>query len=285
VVCGQCHAVVDVSKGVGADLAYYKQTNASDAAQQPQIPLGSTGTLALGGPAQSWQVVGYQERCDLPEDGDDEQSFWREYLLYHRTAGFAFLVDAEDGWSWVVPITGAPQLRGDRASYQGVDYRKLYSYQAKTTYVLGEFYWRVERDQRSFNTDFAGTGSAQRKRLNREMTGSEVVWSAGETLDSRLIATAFKLPLAQQAALRRDATPAGPELSPLVKLLIVIALIVLVVWLVTQCSRDDCDPIKQNFGAASNEYRQCVQAHHTVSPYRTWGGSYGGFSSGGGGHK
>ena len=34
------------------------------------------------------------------EDDDDEQTFWREYLLYHRSEGFAFLVDAEDGWSW-----------------------------------------------------------------------------------------------------------------------------------------------------------------------------------------
>ena len=34
------------------------------------------------------------------ESDDDEQTFWREYLLYHRSEGFAFLVDAEDGWSW-----------------------------------------------------------------------------------------------------------------------------------------------------------------------------------------
>jgi hypothetical protein len=315
VVCGQCHAVVDLSKGIGGDLAYYRQANTGEADQQaPQLPLGSVGTLALGGPAQPWQVVGYQERCDIPEDADDEQSFWREYLLYHRTAGFAFLVDAEDGWSWVVPLTGAPQLRGDRASWQGAEYRKLYSYQAKTTYVLGEFYWRVERDQRSFNTDFTGIGNARNKRLNREMSAgaaapgrprqgptlsegrspspaggapqdAEVVWSGGETLDAATVAAAFRLPPAQQAALRRAAAaPSPPGFSPLVKVLIVIALLLLVMWLVSRCSRDDCAPLRDNFGAASNEYQQCVRSHHAVSGYRTWGGSYGGFSSGGG-HK
>ena len=116
IVCPQCHAVVDISKGVGADLAHYKQNNAGDSGMEPLLPLGSTGMLALGGEGLSWQVVGYMERCDVPESSDDEQTFWREYLLYNRKAGFAFLVDAEDGWSWVVPITGAPQARGDKAS-------------------------------------------------------------------------------------------------------------------------------------------------------------------------
>lgn len=289
IVCNQCKAVVDVSKGVGADLAFYKQSHAGDSGLEPQIPLGSVGTLALGaakGEALPWQVVGYLERCDLPDAGDDdEQTFWREYLLYHRTAGFAFLVDAEDGWSWVVPLTGAPQVRGDKASYEGADYRKLYSYNAKTTYVLGEFYWRVERDQRSFNTDYVGTGSASSKRLNREMTGTEVVWSGGETLDANTVAAAFRIPPAQRAALQRDATPAGPGLSPMAKIVIVILLILLLLWLVRACSRDDCAPLKQTYGEASLEYQQCVRNHRGVSSGRSWGGSYGGFSSGGGGHK
>ena len=30
---------------------------------------------------------------------------------YNRTAGFVFLVDSEEGWSWVKPLTGAPQQR------------------------------------------------------------------------------------------------------------------------------------------------------------------------------
>ena len=68
------------------------------------------------------------------------------------------------------------------------------------------------------------------------------------------------------------------------KLVIMIVLLLLVMWLVSRCSRDDCDAIRRNFGEASNEYQQCVRSHHTVSAHRTWGGSYGGFS-GGGGHK
>jgi Zn finger protein HypA/HybF involved in hydrogenase expression len=285
IVCPQCHSVVDISKGIGAELEHYKQNVAGDSGLQPQLPLGSVGSLALGktGGLQ-WQVVGYMERCDVPDSADDEQTFWREYLLYHRTAGFAFLVDAEDGWSWVVPITGAPQVRGDRASYEGVDYRKRYSYNAKTTYVLGEFYWRVSRDQRSFNTDYEGTGANTRARLNREMAGTEVTWSAGETLDAHTVAAAFNIPQTQRAAMQRDVSPAG-GLSTIAKVVIVVLVVLLLLWLVTRCSRDDCSNLRSTFGENSNEYQQCVRSGGGSGGWRSTGGSFGGYSSGGGGHK
>ena len=107
-------------EGVGGDLAHYAQDNGSE----PQIPLGSVGTLAFGRrPALPWQVVGYVERCTVPggsDDDDDSQEFWREYLLYHRTEGFAFIVDAQDGWSWTAPITGVPEAVGDGVRHEGV---------------------------------------------------------------------------------------------------------------------------------------------------------------------
>ncbi len=153
IACHQCHAVVDLSGGVGGDLQHYAQENGDE----PQIPLGTTGTLTLGGAKPlPWQVVGYVERCEVPASSEDEQVFWREYLLYHRSEGFAFLVDADDGWSWTVPITGVPESAGEGVKYRGVLYRKLYDYTGKVTYVLGEFYWKLEREQRTFNTDYRG---------------------------------------------------------------------------------------------------------------------------------
>ncbi|HJV63558.1 MAG TPA: DUF4178 domain-containing protein, partial [Albitalea sp.] len=286
IVCGQCHAVVDVSKGVGADLAHYAQ----DQGREPQIPLGRVGTLALTrGQPLPWQVVGYVERCEVDAGEEQEQSFWREYLLYHRTEGFAFLVDAEDGWSWSAPITGVPQQAGNTVSYQGASYRKLYDYTGQVTYVLGEFYWRLRRHERTFNTDYVGTGSASRKRLNREQTGSgdtrEIVWSAGETLSADQVMQAFRLDAGQRAALQCDALPTSfTSVSPLVKLGIVIAVIVLVM-LIARCSRDDCDSLRSTYGEASLEYQKCLASQRSSgSGFRTGGGSFGGFSSGGG-HK
>ena len=282
--CGQCNAVIDVSRGVGADLEHYKQSNSGDGGLEPQIPLGSSGTLQLGTPKpEAWQVVGYQERCDLPEPGDDdEQTFWREYLLYNREHGFAFLVDAEDGWSWVRPITGTPRTdRGDRVSWRGSAYQKRYSYRAKVTWVQGEFYWRVQRDETARVTDY----DAGSKRLSMEQTDTETVWSAGEALDASAVAAAFGIRTG--AALKRDNAPlssfdAGKAAGSFARTTVILVLVVLLIILLVTCSGDDCDDTKRAFGANSAEYQQCVRSSGSSS--RTSGGSWGGYSSGGG-HK
>ena len=284
IVCQQCHVVVDVSQGIGGDLAHYAQGNPHIDGGEPQLPLGATATLALGTPAKPWQVLGYVERCEVAESPDDESVFWREYLLYNRNEGFAFLVDAEDGWSWTVPITGAPQVAGDSARWHNDSYRKLYSYGGQITYVLGEFYWQLARGERTQNTDYA----AGNKRLNREEAGSEVTWSAGQTMDARTIALAFKLPEGRGAALARDALPLSGGGSPLTKnLIIAVVVIIILVMMVKSCSRNRCDELRNTFGEASNEYLQCLNSGSGGSSGipRTGGGSYGGFGSGGGGHK
>ncbi len=287
IACHQCHAVVDVSQGVGADLQHYAQETPGAAGGEPLIPLGRSGTLALGaGGPLPWQVVGYVERCTLPEPGDeDEQSFWREYLLYHRTAGFAFLVDAEDGWSWVRPLTGAPTVSGSSARWQGEHYEELYRYRGRITYVLGEFYWKLERGQVTTNTDYRGPGG---KQLNREQTGAggaddkdaELTWSAGAALDADALIKAFRLSDTPQAAMKRDAAPVSVKSGSLAGLFVFL-LVVVVVFSMVRCSRDDCDQLRRTYGEASNEYQQCQRGGGAT---RTGGGSFGGFSTGGG-HK
>ncbi|MDE2371964.1 MAG: DUF4178 domain-containing protein [Burkholderiales bacterium] len=286
VTCGQCNAVVDVSGGVGADLAHYQQNNAGAAGAEPQLALGRSGTLALGGAALPWEVVGYQERCTIPQPGDDETEYWREYLLYNRTEGFAFLVDSNEGWSWVKPITGVPQLRGDHALCNGVDFRKRWDYAAQVTWVQGEFYWRVRRDERAQVTDYMGSGAQAGARLSRERSGDEVTWSAGWTLDASAVADAFGIAPAARAALQRDAAPLSSG-SGMRKAFWIFVVIVVILVLMSECSGDGCSDIKKTFGAASNEYRQCEarRGAGSIGGIATGGGSFGGYSSGGGGHK
>jgi hypothetical protein len=291
IVCTQCKSVIDLTSkqqgDVGGDLAHFAQANGGE----PQIPLGSVGTLALVGPSSPWQVVGYAERCEVPEDPDDEQVFWREYLLYHRTQGFAFLVDAQDGWSWSAPITGAPDTFGDAVRYEGVLYRKLYDYVGKVTYVLGEFYWRLEREERTTNSDYVGTGAAAKKRLNREQTAGEgsreVVWSAGETLDAETVLQAFRLAPAQRAALQRDALPttfSGGRFAKIIFWCFVLFLVLLLFRCGSGGGVADCTETKNTFGESSQEYQNCLNSARSGGGYRSGGGSFGGFSTGGG-HK
>lgn len=290
VVCHQCHAVVDVSKGVGGDLQHYAQANGTP----PLIPLGSVGTLALGRKELAWQVVGYAERCEVPDNGDDDdQTFWREYLLYQRSEGFAFIVDAQDGWSWTAPITGVPERAGDGVKHEGVLYRKLYDYTGRVTYVLGEFYWQVTQNQRTFNTDYQGTGAAAAKRLNREQTGAgdtqEVVWSGGETLSSDTVMKAFRLAPAASAALQRDALPTAFSGASLLAKIFFWGFVVVVLLMLFRCGSGgagsgNCDDTRATFGAASSEYQNCLNSNRSGGGYGSAGGAFGGFSSGGG-HK
>jgi endogenous inhibitor of DNA gyrase (YacG/DUF329 family) len=287
VVCGQCHAVIDLTSAaqgdVGGALAHYQQQGGGS---EPLIPLGTVGTLGVAGrPAVPWQVVGYAERRDLPDSDEDESTFWREYLLYHRTEGFAFLVDAEDGWSAVVPMTGAPEVRGNVARTAGVTYAEQYTYRAEVTWVLGEFYWKLARGQQAVVTDYTGTGPAQRRRLSREvMQGdgtAEVTWSEGEALDAETVRQAFRLPEAAKAALARDVTPLTSAKTTSWQTVAIWVVFILMAIVVTQCSDDDCDDVRNTFGAASLEYRQCMDNRASGS---SRGGSFGGFSTGGG-HK
>ncbi len=267
IVCHQCHAVVDLSQGVGGDLQHYAQVNG----MEPQIALGRVGSLSLEEvkdtsvkPIQ-WMVVGYVERCEVATSADDEQVFWREYLLYNRINGFLFLVDAQDGWSWSRPVTGVPDGRGDALKFEGASYRKLYTYEGKVTYVLGEFYWQLRRDETTLNTDYEGTGPHFDRRLNREQTSGsgtqENTWSGGRTLSAEAVMKAFKLGDDQLLALERDATPMASGSSLLFKVLLWV-FIIIVVLMVFRCGSND----------------------HSGSGFRTGGGSYGGYSSGGG-HK
>ena len=290
--CHQCDAVVDLGAGVGGALAHYAQNNAGTQGAEPQIPLGSVskvGALELGGVPAAWQVVGYQERCDIPDSSEDETTFWREYLLFNRTQGFAFLVDSNEGWSWAKPLTGAPSGRGDAVKWQGATFTKRWAYGARVTWVQGEFYWRVKQGERAHVTDYEGTGRADDRRLSREQSGDEVTWSAGKTLTAEQVAAAFDIAPEARAALQRDAMPADFGSHRMALVLMAAFLILVLIVLATRCSSNECDRVRDTFGAASTEYQQCQR--NSGGGYRGTGGSggsggsYGGWSSGGGGHK
>jgi hypothetical protein len=279
-VCAQCQAVVDLPEGDAKALGFTPQSPGL----QPLIPLGRTGTLVpYGQKPEDWTVVGYQERCDIPEDADDEQSFWREYLLFNRLAGFAFLVDTREGWSLVRTLTGAPTTARGGVSWQGRNYAQRWAYGAKTTHVLGEFYWPVRLDDRVQVIDYV-TPDGQYL-LSREQQGPEVTWSSGRPVPADVVQKAFGLS-APAAQFARDASAFSSGSNLLRNIVIGLFLIVLLFALLRACSRDDCQGYKDSFGENSNEYRQCRASSRGSGVYvGNTGGSYGGYSSGGGGHK
>ncbi|RYY87715.1 MAG: DUF4178 domain-containing protein, partial [Comamonadaceae bacterium] len=251
-----CNSLIDLSQGIGGELRHAVQ----DEPVQPLIPLGSLGQLQ----GVQWQVVGFQHRMGWLAGEEDERFGWSEYLLYQRKRGFVFLVDSEDGWSLVRPLTGAPTLSpgGNEATYLNTRYRLKESYTAETDYVAGEFYWPVRRGQRTANSDFtSGT-----RLLSMERSAQEVTWSSGSTLDGLAVAMAFNLKDPDGRLKRSDASPTstaggtGIGCATLIVILVVIILLVVLLELL----RDD-----QGSGGSGG---------------RVSGGSWGGSSSGGG-HK
>ncbi|HEX7888426.1 MAG TPA: DUF4178 domain-containing protein [Ramlibacter sp.] len=201
VTCRACHSLIDLSQGIGGELAHAEQ----DEPVEPLVPLGSVGQLQ----GVHWQVVGYQNRVGTEPDDPDEHFGWDEYLLYNAKRGFSFLVDSSEGWSLVKPVTGAPNPGADfaTATYLGTTYRQQYAYKAQTNFVAGEFYWPVERGQRTFNRDYAKGDSL----LSMEETPRERTWSMGSRLASIEIVRAFKLEGKKDAVQRGDAGPTTPS--------------------------------------------------------------------------
>ena len=258
ITCGSCHSLIDLTSGIGAELRHASQ----DEPVQPLIALGSTGKLQ----GVDWQVVGFQHRMGSTP-GDDEQFGWEEYLLFNAKRGFIFLVDSTEGWSVVKPTTGAPEMAasGQSATYLGSRYQLKESYNAETTYVLGEFYWQVQRGQKTSNRDF----SSGKSLLSLEQSAQEVTWSVGSKIDSALVASAFKLEGKKELLKRSDASPLSSGLNVSLSTVLWIFLILLVLALVFS-RRSNCDPNVQNCSSSGS--------------YRSSGGSFGGFSTGGG-HK
>jgi hypothetical protein len=256
ITCGSCNSIIDLSQGIGGEL----KSAIQDEPINPLIALGTVGTLQ-GTP---WQVVGFQHRMGVAP-GDDEHFGWSEYLLYNQKKGFSFLVDSEEGWSLVRPTTGAPKMASSSAqsaSYLGATYNLKYSYTAETNYVCGEFYWPVVRGQTTQNKDFA----SGKKLLALEQSPTELVWSYGEQISSDAVAQAFKLQ-DKKDLLKRDVAPfsAAPSMS-IGSIIVILFIMLIVLSMLSKCS--SCDPKVENCS----------------SSYRSSGGSFGGFS-GGGGHK
>ena len=253
ITCRACNSIIDLTQGIGGELKHAEQ----DEPVRPLIALGALGQLQ----GVAWQVVGFQHRMGQ-EPGDDEQFGWDEYLLYNKKRGFSFLVDATDGWSMVQPTTGAPTMaeNGSAATYLGKRFQQQYAYNAETTYVAGEFYWKVERGQKTFNRDFAAGATL----LSMERSANELTWSSGSKIDSVAVAAAFKLDAKKDMFKRSDVLPVsaalGSSLGCGTIILIVVVIIVLLIILST-CS-------SSSGGSGS----------------RSSGGSFGGYSSGGG-HK
>ena len=205
-----------LARASAADLrALRRRTNRCE----PQIPLGSVGTLAFAAAAAA--VAGGRLRPALhgPRAAATTSRLLARVPALPPQRGFAVPGRRRGRLELVAPITGAPQALGEDSVRHGY----LASATAEgnytgreVTYVLGEFYWRVHARAADANSDYSATGAAAAERLNRERTARgapEVVWSAGDASPATTVVNAFRL-RPTGGALQRDARrPRGPRCS------------------------------------------------------------------------
>ena len=159
VACPFCKAIV----GLEGERRTVVLKQDELARREPFIPLGSKGAIRGG----NYEAIGFMSRSD------GEGSVWEEYILFSTSGGFLWLTHSADDWYLGEVLNGLPDVRGREVYHGGKLYRQESEYRATTTFVLGEFNWRVKIGDTVRITEWAAAGST----LSRESYQDEVTWT------------------------------------------------------------------------------------------------------------
>lgn len=183
IYCPYCGAGHDITAGKLAFFQTLKKKRVT-----PAIPLGSKGSID----GAEYVVAGFMERSVK----FDQVYYWTEYLLYNREAGYRWLVHSDNHWSVVTPLRpGEVVDHGGLAAakavhYDGLRYRLFQEATATVTYVLGEFYWKVEVGEQVDTSDYIAPPLGISKEVTRSGP-SEVAYSHARYVNPEDIETAF----------------------------------------------------------------------------------------------
>ncbi len=183
IVCANCKSILDA----GDPNLQVLEKFAAKQTIQPAIPLGTRGKLH----GDDYDVIGFQVRST---DSDGVPDSWAEYLVFNPAKGFRYLTEYNGHWNDVKTIPAIPERiqvgKKPGAKLMGRTYVLFDTELATTTYVLGEFPWRVHVGEKNGVKDFI----AVPRILSCEITEHETVWSLGEYMTGAEVWQAFHLP-------------------------------------------------------------------------------------------
>ncbi|MDX1960864.1 MAG: DUF4178 domain-containing protein [Leptospiraceae bacterium] len=179
-VCSYCNSVIST---VNEEYKILEQANQKMTKVQ-YLELGIRGKLK----GHLWEVVGYLERCD-----GTRQYSWSEYLLFNPTKGFRWLTLIDGHWSFGVKLKSYPKIyrKDDRpkALHLGKDYYLYNEGQTITTFVIGEFYYRIKTEDSVETADFVSSPEM----ISMEKTDYEVNWTISTYLNPEEVKEAFSI--------------------------------------------------------------------------------------------
>ena len=183
IICPNCGGVHDIEEGNLRYLQALKQKGPA-----PKVPLGSKGTVD----GDEYIVAGFMQRSVSL----DQRYYWTEYLLFNQQKGYRWLVESDHHWSFVWPVNAGDITDADPAGaartvrYDGRTYRIFGDATARVEYVLGEFYWRVERGEKVRAIDYTSPPFG----LSKEITGdTEINYSAARYMRVEELEKAFNV--------------------------------------------------------------------------------------------
>jgi hypothetical protein len=155
------------------------------------IPLGTEGRL--GGVPLT--CVGFLRRACVIEG---VQYDWGEYLLMDPKHGFRWLVESDGHWNLAENVPAAEFHRtGAHAkalSYKEETYKRFQDVEAFVLGVYGEFYWKVEQNERAQVAEFVKAPISLSEEIQQHPGGgTEVNWSRSTYLEGAEVWKAFGL--------------------------------------------------------------------------------------------
>lgn len=218
-VCPSCGSILDAS----TPLLKIVQTAQTRQQIQPAVPLGARAKLD----GREWQAIGFQIRT-MTADG--ERYEWSEYVLFNPYRGFRYLTEYQGHWNFIRVLSRLPDVQGRRAQLDGVHFRLFQTGTACTSYVMGEFPWRVRLNEQVNFQDYISPPEI----LSAENTAedNEITWSLGHYMSGRDIWKAFNLkgaPPPARGVFANQPSPTAHKVAGLWKVyvLLVVALLLM----------------------------------------------------------
>lgn len=178
VVCPSCHSEIDCSTSTALVLEKQHELNALKTSLAP----GDIGNID----GKPYTVLGLMQCTDNDEE---EASTWVEYLLFNEQRGLMWLVEQDSGWDRVEVLDTWPRMvSGTAASYRGQTFQQGYDYESEVLYAAGTFNWRVKVGDTTRLTEFGKPA----RRLTRETSDTEIVWTLSTTVARAQLAQWFK---------------------------------------------------------------------------------------------
>ncbi len=176
-VCAYCSSEIDV-----ANENFRLLRTAHELTRTTLLSLGSKGALF----GIMWEVIGYMEKKD-----HTDYNLWDEYLLYNPYHGFRFLAQSSGHWSLykVLKQSLGNQALSSEIRLNGQKYELFLKGFAKVAYVKGEFYWRVQKGERTRVYDYI----APPHLLSIATDEDEINLALGVYVPAKTVAKAFSI--------------------------------------------------------------------------------------------